>query len=123
MMNEEVRRNSEIVSINGNEGIKIKQYFDSKNTQDLVSFSLVQFSLEKGKKNERHKLAADEIYYILEGNCKIRIDDKTCELKKDDSILIKPDSVQQIENTGSGQLKFLCIVEPEWKPEKETLLE
>ena len=122
-MNKEVRRDSEIISFDGNEGTKIKQYFDSKNTKNLVNFSLAQFSLAKGKKNKLHKLAAAEIYYILKGECKIRINDKSFDLKKDDSIFIEPDSIQQIENIGSGQLKFLCIVEPEWKPEKETLLE
>jgi len=32
-------------------------------------------------------------------------------------------SEQYIENTGSGNLQFLCIVEPAWKPEDEIILE
>lgn len=34
-------------------------------------------------------------------------------------IYIPPHSKQFIENNGSVNLKFLCIVDPAWKPEDE----
>ncbi|MDH3279161.1 MAG: cupin domain-containing protein [Nitrosopumilus sp.] len=70
-----------------------------------------------------HKLKSSEIYYILEGNVILTVNDEQYQLQKDDSAYIAPNSNQFIKNTGSGDLRFLCIVEPVWKVEKEVLLE
>ena len=51
------------------------------------------------------------------------MDDQKYELEKDDSIYVPPNSKQFLENTGSGNLRFLCIVEPAWKADDEVLLE
>lgn len=64
-----------------------------------------------------------EIYYILEGSGKIMIEGNTYTLEKDDSVYVAPNSKQHIENTGLGNLRFLCIVEPAWKTGSEILLE
>lgn len=118
-----VRKNSEIETIPGNEGTKIKQYFHPHNTLNGISYSLAQFTLETGKKSLLHKIKSSEIYYILEGNAVLRINDETHQLKKDDSMYVPPMSEHCIENTGSVNLRFLCIVEPAWKPEDEIILE
>jgi mannose-6-phosphate isomerase-like protein (cupin superfamily) len=34
-------------------------------------------------------------------------------------IYVPPRGVQHIENTGSDDLEFLCIVDPPWYPEAE----
>jgi len=44
-----LRKNSEIDSIQGNEGTKIKQYFHPHNTLNEINYSLAQFTLEPGK--------------------------------------------------------------------------
>ncbi len=36
---------------------------------------------------------------------------------------VPPLSEQFIENTGTSELRFLCIVEPAWTVEDETILE
>ncbi|AFS81026.1 cupin [Candidatus Nitrosopumilus koreensis AR1] len=116
-----LRKNSEIESIQGNEGTTIKQFFDPHNTE--IGYSLAQFTLEPGKKSKLHKLKSSEIYYILEGNASLMIDDKVLELNKDDSACVPPNSKQSIKNTGEQNLRFLCIVEPAWKAEDEIMLE
>ena len=45
------------------------------------------------------------------------------ELKKDDSAYVPPNSKQFIENIGTENLRFLCIVEPAWKQEDDEILE
>ena len=62
-----VRKSSEIDSIKGNEGSKIKQYFHPHNTLNGINYSLAQFTLEPGKKSLLHKIKSSEIYYILQG--------------------------------------------------------
>ena len=118
-----LRRNSEIDSIQGDEGTKIKQYFHPHNTLNGINYSIAQFTLGPGKKSKLHKISSSEIYYILEGSGNIKIDEETHQLEKDDSAYVPPNSKQFIENTGSIDLKFLCIVEPAWKAEDEILLE
>ena len=118
-----VRRNSEIQTINGNEGTTIKQFFHPHNTLNGISYSIAQVSLEPGKKSSKHKLKSSEIYYILEGQANLNIDSDSLELKKDDSVYVPPMAEQYIENSGNTTLRFLCIVEPAWKAEDEIILE
>jgi len=118
-----LRKNSEIDSIQGNEGTKIKQYFHPHDLTNKINYSLAQFTLEPGKKSKLHKMISSEIYYILEGNGNLNVDDDTYHLEKDDSVFVPPNSKQFIENTGEGNFRFLCIVEPAWKVTDEILLE
>lgn len=118
-----VRKNSEIETIPGNEGTKIKQYFHPHNTLNGIGYSFAQFTLEPGKRSLLHKLQSSEIYYILEGNAVLKVNDESHQLQKDDSVYVPPMSEQYIENIGSTDLRFLCIVEPAWKLEDEIILE
>ena len=118
-----LKRSSEINSILGGEGTKIKEYFHPQNTQKGINYSLAQFTLESGKKSKLHKIKSSEIFYILQGEGSIEINKELFQLKKDDSIYVPPNSEQFIKNTGTNNLVFLCIVEPAWKIEDETILE
>ena len=118
-----VRKSSDIETIPGAEGTKIKQYFHPHNTLNGINYSLAQFTLEPGKRSQLHKIQSSEIYYILKGDAVLKINDESCQLKKDDSVYVPPMSEQYIENTGLTDLQFLCIVEPAWKPEDEIILE
>jgi len=118
-----IQRGSEIPSIDGNEGTKIKQYFHPHNTLNGIQFSLARFSLKQGKRSLRHKIRSSEIYYILEGKGILMINDESFVVEKDDSVFVPPMSEQFIENTGTSDLRFLCIVDPAWKEEDEIVLE
>lgn len=118
-----LRRNSDIESFQGNEGTKIKQFFNPQNTQNKINYSIAQFTLESGKKSIYHKIKSSEIYYILEGKGDLEVNDTVFRLQKDDSFFVPPNSKQFIKNSGTENLRFLCIVEPAWKVEDETILE
>jgi mannose-6-phosphate isomerase-like protein (cupin superfamily) len=62
------------------------------------------------------------VYYILEGAGIMHIDDEEQEVSIGDTIYIPPHSKQYIHNVGNVDLKFLCIVDPAWKVEDETVL-
>lgn len=115
-----LRRNSDIESFQGNEGLKIKEFF---NPQNKINYSIAQFTLESGEKSIIHKIKSSEIYYILEGKGDLKVNDESFHLQKDDSFFVPPNSKQFIKNTGTENLRFLCIVEPAWKIEDETILE
>lgn len=118
-----VRKSSEIEEIPGSEGAKIKQYFHPHNTLNGIGYSLAHFTLEPRGKTTPHMIKSSEIYFILEGEAALMIDGERHQVKKDDSVYVPPSSKQYIENTGTVNLRFLCIVEPAWKPEDETILE
>ena len=118
-----IKEDSKISFIDGSENVKIKQYFDPKNTSNGINYSLAQFSLEIGQKTKLHKIKSSEIYYILEGSGRLKINSEKFELKKNDSAYVPPNSEQFLENIGSEILRFLCIVEPAWKPEDDKILE
>ena len=118
-----IKQNSKIDFIENDEGAKIKQYFHPHNTLNGINYSVAQFSLDIGKKTKLHKIKSSEIYYILEGKGNLKINEKIFYLEKDDSVYVTPNSKQFIENTGSENLRFLCIAEPPWKSEDEEILE
>ena len=118
-----VRKNSEIKSIQAKEGTKVKELFSPQNTQNKTNYSLAKFTLEPGRRTLKHKLRSSEIYYILEGQAVLKIDNESFEIKKDDSVYVPPMSEQYMLNTGTSDLKFLCIVEPAWKAEDEKITE
>ena len=118
-----IKENSKIEIFNGKEGSQIKQYFNPNNTSNGINYSLAQFSLEVGKKTKLHRIKSSEIYYILEGKAKLKINDEIFNLEKNDSAYVPPNSKQFIENNGKENLCFLCIVEPEWKAEDDEILE
>jgi len=63
-----------------------------------------------------------EVYYIMDGEATMHIDDEVFAVKEGDAIHIPAGSVQYIENTGDSELSFLCIVSPPWSKDDEELL-
>ncbi|MBN2324385.1 MAG: cupin domain-containing protein [Spirochaetes bacterium] len=84
-----------------------------------IRYSLVHATLRSGETSLPHRLAASEVYYILDGCGTMHIDDETAPVSAHDTVYIPPKSVQFIENTGNGDLLFLCIVDPAWRAEDE----
>ena len=116
-------QNSKIDSFEGGEGVKIKEYFNPNNTSNQINYSIAKCSLDVGKKTKLHKIKSSEIYYILQGKGNLKINEKIFYLEKNDSAHVPPNSKQFIENIGSENLSFICIVEPAWKAEDDEILE
>ncbi|MCK9579214.1 MAG: cupin domain-containing protein [Methanoregula sp.] len=63
-----------------------------------------------------------ELYYILNGCGQMHIDGEQAPVHAGQIVLIPPGSRQFIENTGTGDLVFLCIVAPKWQAHDEKLV-
>ena len=118
-----VKKLQEIDVIEGSEGTKIRQIFHPHNTLNGIRYSISHSELKPGKKSKLHKMETSEVYYILQGEGILQIDDDAFKVSKDETIYIPPHSKQCIENTGKDELRFLCIVDPAWKQEDEIVLE
>lgn len=84
-----------------------------------IRYSLAHAEVRPGQKTKSHKLKSAEVYYIIAGHGLMHIDDHSSEVCPDCVIYIPPDSIQYIENTGTSDLKFLCIVDPPWQQQHE----
>ncbi len=118
-----IKKLQDIDIVDGGEGTKIRQIFHPHNTLSGIRFSISHSLIEPGKKSTLHKMKTAEVYYILEGEGVLNVNDDVINVSKDQAIYISPNSKQYIENTGKNDLKFLCIVDPAWRKEDEEILE
>ncbi|MFC1683341.1 cupin domain-containing protein [Candidatus Zixiibacteriota bacterium] len=87
-----------------------------------VNYSLAHALLRPGQATLDHRLLSAEVYYIIEGAGQMFIDEEQAEVSSGQAVYIPPGAVQRIRNTGQGDLVFLCIVDPAWRPEDEELV-
>ena len=87
-----------------------------------LRYSLAHAMLKPGETSYRHKLKASEVYYILEGEGLMHIDNESARVLPGQVVYIPPDAVQYIKNIGQVDLKFLCIVDPAWRKEDEEIM-
>jgi mannose-6-phosphate isomerase-like protein (cupin superfamily) len=66
-----------------------------------------------------HRLASSEVYIILEGEGEMRIEAEARNVGPGQVVFIPPGARQSIVNTGAGELRFLCLVDPAWRAEDE----
>lgn len=87
-----------------------------------IRYSLAHALVKVSEKTTKHILKTSEVYYILEGQGRMHVDDETENIYAGQAVYIPPGTVQFIENTGKSDLKFLCIVDPAWESKDEEIL-
>lgn len=88
----------------------------------IIQYSLAHAILRPGQTSRPHKLKTSEVYYILEGEGVMHINDEKEAVHVGHAVYIPPNSTQFFENTGRKDLIFLCIVDPAWRKEDELIL-
>lgn len=86
-----------------------------------LRYSLAHAIVPVGQTSVDHALTTSEVYYILNGQGKMHINDEIQAVGPGDAIYIPPKARQFIQNTGSEPLVFICIVDPAWRAEDETV--
>lgn len=107
--------------IAGAEGTEVRQIFHPHNTMMGISYSVAQCVVGPGKSSRPHRLRSSEICIVTRGRGRLHVDDESSDISENQSAYIPPLSRQFIENTGDSDLEFLCIVEPAWRQEDETV--
>ena len=100
----------------------LRELFNPLKDELMLRYSLAHATVKPGDITYKHRLKTSEVYYILQGEGIMYIDDETEKVREGQAIYIPPDSVQRIKNTGKNDLIFLCIVDPAWKKEDEEVL-
>ena len=92
--------------------------------QDVaLRYSFAHAIIPPGKTSIAHSLTTSEIYYILSGSGEMHIDRETERIEPGDLVYIPPNAKQYAHNPGPEPLIFICIVDPAWKQEDETVYE
>ena len=102
------------------DGTRICEFLHPARDGLELSYSLAHAVLGPGCQSLSHRLIeSSEVYFILEGDGEIQIDEEQAQVGPGQLVLIPPGSWQSIRNTGTVDLKFLCIVSPMWRHEDE----
>ena len=88
-----------------------------------LRYSLAHATLPVGQTSQPHSLKTSEVYYILSGSGEMHIGDETQLVEPGDAVYIPPNARQFIHSCGSEPLVFICIVDPAWRQEDETVYE
>ena len=101
----------------------LRELLHPAKAQAKVGYSLAHGIIRPGARSKRHRLASSEVYYFLAGRGRFWIGRESAEIKAGSVVYVPPQGEQWVENTGPADLEFLCLVDPAWKPEDETVTE
>jgi mannose-6-phosphate isomerase-like protein (cupin superfamily) len=87
-----------------------------------LRYSLAHAVVKPGDTTWPHRLRTSEVYYIIEGEGTMHIDDSSAPVRPGSTIYIPPLAKQCITNSGKTDLVFICIVDPAWRREDEEVL-
>ena len=94
------------------------------NVAELPDVSVARTRVEPGVTTELHALSVIEWYLIQSGHGLMRVGDaEPYAVGPGDTVKIPANSQQQITNTGSDELLFLCVCVPRFTPDAYTSLE
>lgn len=87
-----------------------------------LRYSLAHAVVKPGDTTWLHRLRTSEVYFILEGEGIMHIDGESSAVMKGSTVYIPPHASQNITNSGTEDLIFICIVDPAWRKEDEEVL-
>ena len=87
-----------------------------------LRYSLAHAIVRPGDTTRPHRLKTSEVYYIIEGEGTMHINDDSAPVRSNSTIYIPPLAKQSITNSGKTDLRFICIVDPAWRREDEEVL-
>jgi len=88
-----------------------------------LRYSLAHATVPPQTATTPHRLRTSEVYYILAGKGCMHIDTDQYDVELGDTVYIPPHAVQFVENVGSEDLTFICIVDPAWRQEDEEIVD
>lgn len=84
-----------------------------------IGYSLAHAKLARGTASLPHRMKTSEVYYFISGEGRMHVDGESAAVAPGQALYVPPGAMQHLENTGSDELVFLCIVDPAWKAEDE----
>ena len=104
------------------DGCVLREILHPDKTDLKLGYSLAHAVVQPGDITKPHTLTTSEVYYILEGEGIMHVDQEITRVGANATIYIPPKAVQKIHNTGKTDLVFLAIVDPAWRKDDEKVL-
>ena len=117
-----VRKMDTIASFKAGDRSLLKEILHPAKHPIDLRYSLAWATVKPGHATELHTLEYAEVYHIIRGQGRVRVNNEENDVEETDTVYIPPHAVQSIRNTGVKDLEFLCIVDPAWEPGIETII-
>ena len=119
----EIRNLERVPAFITKDGSEIRELLAYRNSQ-IRNQSLAEARLLPGGSTQEHyHVVTEEIYFITEGQGRIRIEDEVREVKSGDAIAIPPGHKHKLWNTGNAILRLLCCCAPAYEHEDTIITE
>jgi len=96
------------VSMEGAHGCHVRWLVSA--ADGAPNFAMRLFEVAPGGHTPRHHHPYEHEVYVLEGEGEVWQDETAYPLRAGDVVLVLPNEVHQFRNTGTGPLKFLCLI-------------
>ena len=116
-----VQKLREMEEFTAGDGTKLRELLHPDKQAIDLRYSLAQAVVAVGETSKLHSLSTSEVYYLLSGTGEMYIDGETQIVEPGDAVYIPPHAKQFIRNCGDRPLVFICIVDPAWRKENETV--
>lgn len=101
----------------------LREVLHPKNEDIDLPYSIAHAIIKKGERSIPHILQkSTEVYLFLEGTGRAWIDGKSTDVQAGDTLLMPVGVEQYVENIGTSDLTFFCIVSPPWTAEEEVIV-
>ncbi len=117
-----VRKLADCPEFTAGDNCRLRELLHPDKADLALRYSLARAAVAPGQTTWLHALGTSEVYHILSGEGMMRVDGEREPVRPGDTVYIPPHGRQQITNTGSTDLLFLCIVDPAWRKEDEEVL-
>ena len=96
------------VEMPGAENCKVRQLIGGN--VNAPNFAMREFEVAVGGFTPRHSHPYEHEIYVLAGDGVAMEGDKEHTISAGDVIYVAPDDIHQFRNTGTGPLRFLCLI-------------
>jgi mannose-6-phosphate isomerase-like protein (cupin superfamily) len=117
-----IKRLSDCEEFTAGDGSLLRELLHPDKADLAIRYSLAHAIVKVRHATTPHILKTTEVYYIMEGEGIMHINEESAKVYPGAAIYIPPRSRQFISNTGKTDLIFLCIVYPAWRYEDEKIL-
>lgn len=103
------------------DGTRLRELLHPDQQDIALRYSLAHAIVPVGQTSLPHSLTTSEVYYILSGEGEMSIEGDRQLVKSGDAVYIPPNAKQFIRNIADEPLIFICIVDPAWRKQDETV--
>lgn len=100
----------------------LREILHPNNDPVKIGYSIAHAYIKPNKSSLPHRLTGSEVYHIIAGIGIIYIDESKQTIQQGDTIYVPSGSLQSVKNTGDNDLIFICIVEPAWTADSESVI-